>query len=221
MSPFIDYSQLLERIGRSFADDQASSKSVRMIGSAFARPNSPFAKSNLIPQLPDFHSLSGKHINFYFAGFEFYHPTLGGMIEVNVDSGLPWTYSPRDFSKCKVELEEMTRWKYSGGSDLLLINATYNAERRTTVIDFSTAVVCQLEKMVGDGAISSVETFFQSIFNFAETSDGIDPAWGFSDKQGLKLTKNILSRVLLSFLPKNIGDDVSKLAHFGVIDVSA
>lgn len=46
------------------------------------------------------------------------------------------------------------------------------------MIDFKTAIVCDLDKMMEDGAILSVERFFETIFAYAKSCSGEDPAWG-------------------------------------------
>lgn len=40
-----------------------------MVGILFARPDSPLAKSDIIPSMPFFHDLSDNHIDFFCAGY--------------------------------------------------------------------------------------------------------------------------------------------------------
>jgi hypothetical protein len=97
----------------------------------------------------------------------------------------------------------MTRWKYSGGVDLILTNARYDQTRERVVnhitgrykqglayLDFSTAIVVNLDKAKADNAILSIETFFEQIFQYAETQEGDDPAWGFSDHMAMRVTSS-------------------------------
>jgi hypothetical protein len=45
------------------------SGNVRMVGILFARPDSPLAKSEIVPSMPFFHQLSDSHIDFFCAGY--------------------------------------------------------------------------------------------------------------------------------------------------------
>ena len=131
---------------------------------------------------------------------------------------MDWLYSSNRFDIFRKELEGLTTWKYSGGSDLLLTNVFINTN--VAEIDFTSTIICPLDEMKRKGAFPSVEEFFESIFRFAESADDSDPTWGFSDAKGRKIVGLSLKRVVLSLLPKNIGADVEKLEHFAVADVA-
>lgn len=74
--------------------------------------------------------------------------------------------------------------------------------------------------MKTDGAIVSVEQFFESIFRFAEEFDGSDPAWGFSDAQGRAIAGSALKRLVLSLLPKKLSDEAERAVHFVAKDIN-
>jgi hypothetical protein len=74
--------------------------------------------------------------------------------------------------------------------------------------------------MEKDGAISSVRSFAERIFQHAETYHGTDPTWGFSDKQGVALGGSWLQKWVLSILPGNLASVYAKGQHFAVRDVS-
>lgn len=113
----------------------------------------------------------------------------------------------------------MTRWRYSGGCDLLLANSRFDSSKEEAYIDFSTSVVCQLDQMKRDGAIISVETFFEDVFRFGEDASGDDPTWGFSDRMGSKVAVSAFKRLILSLIPKKLGEDVTRAAHFAITDI--
>ena len=71
MDPVIDYDELISNLSGAFQYryNTVSIKRVRMVGIVFARPNSPLAKSEIIPQIADWHFRSGNHIDFFFAGY--------------------------------------------------------------------------------------------------------------------------------------------------------
>ena len=192
-----------------------------MVGLAFARPNSALAKAEIIPQLEDWHHRSGKHIDFYFAGYTRPHPqiTLRGYTEVSIPGARPWLYSAERFNAFRQELEAETTWKYSGGTELLLLNAHFDEAGDRAILDFGSTVCCKLDLMKIDQAVQGVEQFFEAVFRFAESTSDEDPTWGFSDKQGLGIAGSALKRVALSLIPKELEAEYKKAEHFVVRDV--
>lgn len=76
MQPALDHEDLTRSLNDRFRYRYEGDPSVRtrMVGIVFARPNSPLARSEIIPQLNDWHFRSGDHIDFYFAGYTYPHP---------------------------------------------------------------------------------------------------------------------------------------------------
>jgi len=222
MIPAIDYAQLLQKLTFAFLSrhPKDTSSHVRLVGIVFARPSSPLAKSEILPAIGDWHQRSGSHIDFFFAGYDrFRHRP--GFVPVDIPGMDNWGYSSQLFDKFRQDLESLTKWRYSGACDLLLSNSHFNDASRRASIDFSSTIVCQLDAMKEDRAIPSVERYFESIFRFAESSSGQDPAWGFSDSQGTSIAVSALKRVVLSFLPRNLHAEYHKAEHFAVRDVAA
>jgi len=222
VQPAIDFDEVVGRLNERFRNryDGDPSSRTRMLGIVFARPSSSLAKSEIIPQLNDWHYRSGEHIDFFFAGYTYPHPIVPGYIEVAIPGGDPWLYSSERFDVFRKAIETRTSWKYGGGSEILLTNARFDGKKHEARIDFTSAISCQLDTMKSDQAIQSVERFFESIFRFAETSNDEDPTWGFSDAQGLKVAGSALKRAVLNLLPKTVGEEYRKAEHFVVQDVA-
>ena len=78
MKPASTYKDVCAYIARMYYGDSgqkippAPSKKVRMVGLLFARPNHQFAKEEVVPNLDNFHYRSGKHIDFFCAGYDGY-----------------------------------------------------------------------------------------------------------------------------------------------------
>lgn len=222
MKPAIDFEELIDTLTARFkkergGDDQP--KSTRMVGIVFARPNSALAKAEIVPQLSYWHYRSGEHIDFYFAGYTYAHPLVPGYIEVPIPGAETWLYSAERFDAFRRNFESRTKWKYEGSSELLLLNARFDLQTKRGIIDFTSMICCHLDAMKNDQAIQSTERFFESVFRFAETADGDDPTWGFSDKQGIGIAGSALKRVVLSLLPKGLDADYTKAEHFAVRDI--
>jgi hypothetical protein len=75
--------------------------------------------------------------------------------------------------------------------------------------------------MKGDRVFESVEQLFGDIFRYAETQNGEDPTWGFSDQTGVRLASSAFKQMLLSLLPKGISEEARKAFYFAVADISA
>lgn len=192
---------------------------VRMVGLLFARPQDTFADVEVVPNLDYFHYRSGKHIDFFCAGYDGYtgRDETEGYRKINKEPELQWGFSERMFIRFVDDIETRSSWKYSGNPELLLANTVYDATERAVHLDLNHRVQCKLKEMKDCGAISSVTSFMEDIIRYAEHADGEDPTWGFSDAQGMKLTGSALRRFVLALLPKNLGREAERAAHFAVV----
>ena len=189
---------------------------VRMVGILFAHPDSPLAKSEIVPRLKYFHQLSDNHITFYCAGYGTEGEDLENAKEVaNINENI-WQFSDRAFIKTYKEFEKRTGLKYSGGVDLVLANAQFNPGKKTAQLDFLSTIFLQLDGMKADGAILSIEQFFMRIITYSSSAKNNDPTWGFSHEQIKRASGSALKRVILSFLPKGLAKDYNKLEHFAI-----
>ena len=191
----------------------------KLIGILLAHPNAPLPKKEIISMLPHFHMRSGEAIDFFCVGYGAYWPPehyADQNIVTNIE-GTDWLFSEQAYSDIIDELESSSKWKYSGETELLLISALKEAEE--LVLDFSTAIVCNLEVMSKDGAFSSVRAFFNDLFNYAKKQSTINPTWGLSDDRGLKVGKSALKDAILSLLPKNLKESYKKAEHYAVVNI--
>lgn len=217
MIPAFNYREVCETISRRGYDG------IRMVGLLFARATSPLAKAEIIDNLDYFHYRSGEHIDFFCGGYGAYwegrRDEFPDQQVVARGQYSNWLYSARRFNEFRQEIEAQTTWRYSGGADLILANAHSDPHGRNTRIDFACTVLCQLDQMKQDGAILSVETFFEQIFQFTESCKVGGPTWGFSAAKGIRSAGSVLKNLVLSLLPKELGDDVKRTMHFAVKDI--
>lgn len=207
----------------AFLNRYAHSGNVRMIGILFARPDSPLAKSEIIPSMPFFHEMSDNHIDFFCPGYGVQDRWSQSLDELEIGriGGSLWKFSNRAFIDVYSEFEKRTRFKYSGGVDLVLTNAVFDPKSQKAKMDFRSTLFCQLDQMKMDGAFATVEQFFMSVVSFSSSAQNDDPTWGFSDKQGLGVASSALKRVILSLLPKKLANDYTRARHFVVLDAGA
>jgi len=222
MIPAWDYSQTLRDLKRAFEwrYEKNGFGGVRMVGLLFAPPEARLARDEIIPALEYFHHRSGDNIDFFCAGYRRYGPDAERGEKPVTEDDPPWFFNLRLYDQFRRQIQQLSTWRYSGEADLLLMNANFNEASGEVSLDFTSAIACDLDRMVKDGAIQSVRRFFEQIFQFAEGAQMPDPTWGFSDKQGLRTAGSALKRVVLSLLPRNLGDDYKRAEHFAIRDIS-
>jgi len=195
--------------------------SSKLIGLLFCHPKSEIGEKYLRPRINYYHHRSGKFVDFYCAGYGAYWPPghyLDQEIVVNL-KGTKWQFSDSAFNSIREDLEIRTNWTYSGESDLILLTAR-KSDSKDSILDFTTAIACNLEQMEKDGAFNSVSSFFEDIFRFGESYSGDDPVWDLSDREGLKQGKNFLKNFVLGRLPKELEDSYRSAKHYAVRDIS-
>jgi hypothetical protein len=121
-----------------------------------------------------------------------------------------WEFSDKRFNESRIEIECITNWEYRGGTELILANAKYDSEKKEAYIDFNEAINLDLDDAKKEGSIDSIEKFFESIFRYAEKQSGEDPLWGFRKKIISKSISSVLKELVLSLLPKGIGQSIKK-----------
>ena len=67
MVPAYSYEIACRELANAFR--HSSPENVRMVGLLFARPESSLASSEIVPNLDYYHHRSGKHIDFFCAGY--------------------------------------------------------------------------------------------------------------------------------------------------------
>lgn len=195
------YAELM-RVGEGLFETVILEDKVKLIGILFVHPDSELAKKDILPRIGQYHERAGSFTDFFFAGYGAYWPPgdHADKVKAIFVDGTQWMYSERAFNEFGDELESMTRWEYSGETDLILTTASYSTKERKAVLEFGQCITCCLEELIRDKAIESVPRFFESIFRFG-AKDGAT-AYGFSDlhfvrTSGKSLLDWILSRVKL------------------------
>jgi len=191
---------------------------LQLCGLLLARPETTFVRNEILEHLDYFHTRSERTM-FYCAGYSLAPPTSNSPIVARAGN-TAWTYSNVRFVAVIKSLEQRTRWRFSGGTDLVLANVlTAPTEGDgVPIIDISTAVAWNLERLVREEAIGSVRELLEQVFRYASSFKGDDPAWGISDSFAASGIKSALGRLVVSFLPEPLRKDAERLRHFAVED---
>ena len=197
----------------------AIARSVRLKALLFARPESETTQKQILPHLTYFHFESGDRFDFVCMGY--FEATDGEPVVARV-AGKAWAFSDERFIKVKDELQSKTKWKYSGGSDLILCNevADLSSAHSAPSLDMRTALCLSIDKLLRDSSILSFENFFQGVVDFAKSTSGHNPTWKLSDKNGLRLALEALKGSVIELLPKGVRKQVSDAFTFAVRDIA-
>ena len=230
--PVTQYDEVCSDLDRSFQrGGQEPLTLVRLVGLLFARPASPLAKEEVIPNLSYLHHRSADFVHFYCGGYwEGSVPPDAETGRIQVANG--WMYSDEVFNNVRKEVESRTSWHYSGGVDLILTNARYRPRRGSwsellftddrprSYLDFSSSIVVNLEQLKQTDSLPSVATLFEGICRYAERTNHQDPAWSLSDRLGGALAVEALKEIVLCALPEAVRDKAKVAFQYPVRDIS-
>ncbi len=211
---------------------EIDTEKVMLVGILFAHPESKIAREHLYPRFYYYNIRSGDITDFFWAGYERMWSTSKDSphdIGFGFRHRRPYyddvEFDDDNFNRFRKGLEKMSRWRYSGGLDLILTNAKYlpylDTGRYNDVhLDFQNAIVCKLDEFIHDGVISNIGEFLEHVFRFAEDDDSDNPAWALSDSKGTAIAKKKLIDWITDIPPKHLGDFIKKVKGFAIQDVS-
>lgn len=182
----ITYQDMLRKIMKNSAEAGND-----VVGILITRPELESGK-NIVNQLGYYHHASGYSMNFFLPGYSAYDgKAYSDSRKVTEIAGVRWYYSDAMFVGFIRELEQYTRWKYSGESELILVS-TENG-----VVCYNEMLVFYLDKMLRDKVIHSIPTFFNQLFMICDNHKSIEGVSGaLVRSSALKVTgKNILKKI--------------------------
>jgi len=183
----------------------------------FAPPFSKAAANGVVPRLAYLNHRSGQHINFYCAGYGGYwhkddFPDMAAIGDVEYDDGtiIPWAFSQKVFAGFVDELEGVSSWRYSGETELLVLNA---------LTSFQDCLILEVERMIKDDAIDRASDLFESLIQYARSSVGRANVCQFSDGQA----PSIFGKAVLDVIsegPKALGKTWKSGRHYAVKSIA-
>ena len=175
------------------------------VGILLTRPTSKAGK-DIVETLPYYHHRSGKSINFYLPGYgAYWYGVYPDEENVTMIGGVQWSFSNQKYVEFIEALEEHSKWKYSGESELLLIEYTNGK------LDFSNVLRFHLDEMLRDEAIPSINVIFENIFRYASQQKSLTQ---LSDITGLKTVGQVTMDCILGELPKLFSGVLKKGRHY-------
>jgi len=182
------------------------------IGILITRPSLATGK-DIVEELEYYHHLTGHSINFYLPGYGAYwnteeYPDMKVVTEIDRTE---WSFSSKAFVEFINALEEVSRWKYSGESELLLI-PYYDGN-----LDFSSVAVFCLDAMLKDEAISSVSRFITELSRSARQNNDIK---SITAKGGSKCVAKAIAQEMVDIFLRNVSKALKRGRHYICKDFS-
>jgi hypothetical protein len=206
---FADFKNIVGKV-------QGFCPSTRLIAILFMREGQEITDKGIVPFLKYFHLRSGKDLHFILPGWVFQEAGRGTEPST---VGKTWVYSDKLFIQACNVISSETRWKYSGGTDLLLLT-TRRAAKDNIILEFSGAINIALHVMKEKKLVESPEVLFERIIQFAESYKGPDPLLKLSLQEArVSLVEGVINAVL-SYLSKDIKDRLEYAKQFLIQDVS-
>lgn len=177
----ISYENLIEDLKRKGQTEKA-------VGILLGNPNCEFVKNNIINKIQYYHHRSGKAIDFYFPGYgAYWNDRIADGETICEINRTEWSFSNEKFNDFIVELENRSKWEYSGETELIILNYK-NGE-----LDFSEVLVFWLDRLVKEEVIYSPSNFFESIFKLFKRDNSIART---SDKLSFKQMGSQVSKII-------------------------
>lgn len=177
------------------------------IGILITRPDLDTGKS-ILDSLEYFHFRTGKMINFYLPGYGAYwtNDYPDGKIVATIDN-VNWSFSNKMFADFISDLEEFSQWKYSGESELLLVDL------KNGVLSYENMMQFYLDNMIRDNVVVSVHQLFEQLFRMCKDKDSITQ---ISDALAFDKVKQISREKVLEKLPLGMGQVFTQGKYFCV-----
>ena len=178
------------------------------IGILITRPDLSTGK-NILDSLEYFHFRTGKSVNFYLPGYGAYwtEGTYPDGKKVTAINGVDWCFSNKMFSDFISNLEKHSKWKYSGESELLLVDL------KKGILSYENVLQFYLDDMLRSGVITTVHNFFEQLFRIMREKDSVNQ---ISNDYGVNKWKQISKDEIIKRLPLRLGQVYEKEKHFCV-----
>jgi hypothetical protein len=196
------YASVFEILRERFESGKIAQDRPHLVGLIIGRPSEPLVREQIIPSLEYWHHRSATYIDLFCVGF------------------LSEVFDAGEFARTLTTFEQNTVWKYSGGTDLLLVNVKYVPDKRQVLAEYTNSLAVTLEAVTKIGGYERLPIFFEKIMAAAKESFGGESPSAVSDAFGKSLAKSALKGLLTSLLPDGVKQDARDAFLFAVRDIS-
>lgn len=188
----------------------------RPVALFYGRPTCRVMKDVILPDIRYYHFRSKNDVECFCMG---YVPFTGEFHAITSDSTNSM-FQAEAFSAALDELQEHSAWRYSGQTELVLLNAYRAPETDSARLDFTTVISFCFEKAEKEGAIQSAAEFLETLFNYAFNYEGTNFTYDFSDHLGLRQAASSLKQVWFNLFPAALTQGFQKALNFYIKDFS-
>ena len=166
------------------------------VGILITRPDLETGK-NILKSLEYYHYLTRGNIIFYLPGYGayWYGAYPDGKVVTEID-GVQWSFSNKEFVQFIHEMENYSKWKYCGESELLLLHT------KDGILSYEVMMQFRLDNMLRDKVIDSIPSYFQELFRLFENKDSLEQ---ISDALGMDKLVEMAGEGILDKLPGGVG----------------
>ena len=158
------------------------------------------------------------------ASFEYWDKDSDDSMDI-VMSG--WSRSGDEFIKFRKLIENNSTWKYSGETDILLLNFefTFSTSEVYGCFNYDEVIVLPVEAMLRDKQIGSIDGFVAELIaaschvSQSARYSGESPIWELSDHAGMLKTKKATWGAIKKLILKDYAEKFSAVEHFAVRDL--
>jgi len=205
MNPAGDYRYLIGSMQNQY--NNAST----IVGVLFANPRKTLVKQEILENLEYANKRSGAYIDFYFAGYSKYRTYDEEENTINAPNGNKWYFSPKMYNDFINQFEACSSWKYSGETELLLL------EYRNGTLCFDKVIRLWIDKLVRDENIYSVSNLFETIYRVARDKTEIDE---FSFSLMYKNIKGSIFETICSYIDEKFRKIIKSTTVYAIKDYS-
>jgi hypothetical protein len=145
------------------------------VGLIFGRPACKVFKDELLPDHNYYYLRSGANVELFYMGFaspDSEYLTVGAFDEND--------FSDQSFVSAVEDFEKRTTWKYSGQTDVILLNSFFSPKQRV-YLDFTNVFAIQLEEAIDSKLIRSGRALIEEIMRQSRNADSEDIVMKVSD----------------------------------------
>lgn len=157
---------------------------------------------------------SDQYIQFYCAGYGAYWNELYApdMEPLNIHSNTPWAFSQRFYASFVNEVENNTRREYSGGSELILLDAN---------LDFSKCLIFYLDKLLKDNLITHINELIEELIRYAKSGYKIKDIQKALLKRSIVSSAHGIAKNILPEWSKTLIEKFQEGKHYIIKDLSS
>jgi hypothetical protein len=126
------------------------------------------------------------------------------------------------FSDVQAEVETLTKWRYSGETDFLLLDWEHDLDNRRGDFAFDRTVPLQIEELIRQNKVGSLDSFVQDLVNKARDvwpPGAESPTWDIGSRMALSAGRRTLWEWVSKAFLRDLGRIYDGMKPFAICDI--